>query len=323
MFLVCGEALYDVFAADEEADGALRLSARAGGSPFNVAIGLARLGHAAALLTGVSRDQLGERLVRHLAREGVETRYLVRSGRRTTLSLVGLDATGAPSYTFYGVGSADCSLTEADMPRLGDDVVGLHFGSYSIAVAPTADAFAALARREAGRLISLDPNVRLSVEPDVAVWHARIGALLPLAGLVKVSMEDLSALAPGAAAADVARAWRDRGPSLVVVTDGARGAAAWSAAGHVSVPGSAIDVVDTVGAGDAFQAALLAGILDHGVGTRQALSTLSGNAIGDLLAAAGRAAALTCTRRGADLPRAAELAPTWRPDGASGGRRRA
>jgi fructokinase len=308
MFLVCGEALFDVFVTGAGARGDLSLDARVGGSPFNVAVGLARLGTSAGLLTGISNDVFGERLVASLERERVATDYLVRSGRRTTLSVVGLGEDGSPAYTFYGVGSADCSLTASDLPILRSNIAGLHFGSYSIAVAPVADAFLSLARSNTNRFISLDPNVRLNVEPDVAVWNERIAALLPHTSLVKVSAEDLELLAPGQSADDVARAWLSRGPVLVIVTDGANGATAWTNAHRTYVAAAKIAVIDTVGAGDAFQAAILHQLLARGTPSRATLAALDDSALNGLLATAITAAGIACTRRGADLPTAADLA---------------
>ncbi len=302
MFLVCGEALFDVFVGAGSPAAGIGLEARAGGSPYNVAIGLARLGIKAALLTGLSRDVLGEMLAQQLAREGVDTGYLVRSGRRTTLSLVGIDAKGHPAYTFYGVGSADCSLTDADLPALDANVTGLHFGSYSIAVAPTADAFATLAARAKQRFISLDPNVRPTIEPDMAVWRARIEALLPSITLVKASTEDIAALYPGQNYGDVARQWLIRGPAMVVVTDGSQGAHIWTESGALHHAAPQVCVVDTVGAGDLFQAALLATLTEQDRMSRPALRALTPADAMKMLDIAMRAAAITCTRRGADLP---------------------
>ena len=119
MFLICGEALYDLF-VEEETPAGLRIDARIGGSPFNVAVGLARLGRPAALLTGVSTDALGDRLAAALDGEGVETRFLARMPNPTTLAVVALGPEGEPRYTFYGEGAADRSLTAANLPELPD-----------------------------------------------------------------------------------------------------------------------------------------------------------------------------------------------------------
>ncbi len=197
MFLTCGEALYDVFVEEETATG-LRLDARIGGSPFNVAVGLARLGQRSALFTGVSLDPLGARLTRALTDEGVETGFLVEKTNPTTVALVGLQPDGGAHYSFYGADSADRAVTQEDIPQLPDDVSCLHFGSYSLVVEPTASAFLAVAERSAAsRLISLDPNVRLAVEPDIDAWRRRIERFSSFTNIVKASDDDLAQLYPG------------------------------------------------------------------------------------------------------------------------------
>lgn len=308
MYVVCGEALFDVFTGDERRDGGLTLDARAGGSPFNVAIGLARLGAPVGFLGGLSRDYLGERLAARLAAEGVDTHYLVRSVRPTTLSLIGKTAEGTPAYTFYGAGAADRSLTKADLPDLPRKVIGLHFGSYSIVAQPCADALAELAEREAKtRLISLDPNVRPTVEPDMKVWRRRVGALAEVATLIKASAEDLELLWPGKKIDGIAAQWLKGGASLVVVTLGDRGAVAYARDDAVQARLEGTRVVDTVGAGDSFQAALLHGLATMKLTAKAKLAAIGRAEMAGLLVYASRAAAITCGRRGADLPRAAEL----------------
>jgi fructokinase len=308
MFLVCGEALFDLFLEREDGPAAATYAARAGGSPFNVAIGLARLGQAAGLLTGLSSDLLGQRLEAVLGTEAVSTGYAVRTDRPTTISLVGLDTHGVPAYQFYKNGSADTGVREADLPAIGPEVSGLHFGSYSLAAPPAADAFAALARANAGRFISVDPNVRPTVEPDMAVWRARLAVLFPLADLVKISAEDLALLRPGTSAEALAADLTGQGVRLVVVTDGGDTAHGFARGGlHASATPPKVEVVDTVGAGDTFQAALLARLLRDPEGPSAALDRLDAGGLAAILDYAARAAAITCSRRGADLPRAAEL----------------
>jgi fructokinase len=308
MFLVCGEALFDFFLEADQGPAAAGFAARAGGSPFNVAVGLSRLGCDAGLLTGLSDDMLGRRLARVLAAEGVSTAYAVATDRPTTISLVGLDPAGVPEYQFYGNGSADTGLTLADLPPIGGDVAGLHFGSYSIAVAPVADAFAALAVTERARFVSVDPNVRPTIEPDMAVWRGRLDALMPTVDLLKTSAEDLAILHPGATAESFAADVIGRGARLVVVTDGGETARGWTARGlSAEARPPAVAVVDTVGAGDTFQAALIARLCTHPAGPHAALDELDAEGLQAILDYAARAAAITCSRRGADLPRAAEL----------------
>lgn len=302
MFLVCGEALYDLFLTANYGPAALTFDARAGGSPFNVAIGLARQGAASGLLTGASEDLLGRRLVEVLENEGVETRYLVRSGRRTTLSLVDLSTSGAPSYAFYGLGSADTALTAEVLPTIGPEVKALHFGSYSIAVAPVADAFAALAQAERSRFVSLDPNVRPTVLSDMAVWRRRIEGLLPNVDLLKVSAEDLAMLYPDTAHEEIAERYLAAGPKLVVITDGGEAVTGFRAGEKLTVAPPEVVVVDTVGAGDSFQAALLADLAVAGV-LEGGIEDLDSAALRGMLQRAAEVAAVTCTRRGADMPR--------------------
>ena len=306
MFVVCGEALWDLFGV--EGEQGLIFDAQIGGSPFNVAVGLARFGQPSALFTGLSTDRLGQRLHDALKAEGVMTGLLVRSARPTTLSVVDVGLDGGPSYAFYGEGAADRAIVVSDLPGLDPAVWGLHAGSYSLAVEPVGSALLALFEREAGRrLLTLDPNVRLKIEPDVAHWRERVEQFVRLADLVKVSDEDLDLLYPGEEPEDVAENWRSLGACLVIVTRGARGAEAFSADGHVPVPGRLVDVADTVGAGDTFQAALIAGLAERGFRTRATLESIDTNTIARILDFAVGAAALTCTRRGADLPRRVDL----------------
>ncbi|GMG82620.1 carbohydrate kinase [Paralimibaculum aggregatum] len=306
MFLVCGEALFDLFGT--EGPSGLAFDARIGGSPFNVAVGLARLGQPAGLFTGLSTDPLGVRLAAALAAEGVATGFLKRTAHPTTLSVVDLDAAGHPAYAFYGTGAADRMIAPADLPALGADVWGIHAGSYSLVVEPVGSALLALFERERGRrLLTLDPNVRLNVEPDVDLWRARIDAFVRLADVVKVSDEDLGLLYPGRTAGEIGAQWRAAGAGLVVVTRGANGAEIFGAHGSLAVPGRRIAVVDTVGAGDTFQAAVIAALGELGIRSRADLDAAPRQSLLDIAAFAVMASGITCTRRGADLPRRAEL----------------
>ena len=307
MYLICGEALFDVFLEDGDNPRRLRLDAHAGGSPFNVAVGVARLGGKSALLTGMSTDMLGTRLAKILEQESVSMDYLVRSGRRTTLSFVSLDATGQAQYVFYGLGSADCNVSRDELPVIGKEIVGLHFGSYSLVVQPVATAFAALSAGADGRFVSVDPNVRPTVEPDLDIWRATVADYAKRADLMKISAEDMAFLYPGVAHANKAADWIDAGVKLVVVTDGGNDVAAWTAKGlAVRLRPPVGDVVDTVGAGDSFQSALLARLAKMG-NPKSVVASLDAERLDDLLNYALKAAAITCSRRGADLPRAHEL----------------
>jgi fructokinase len=305
--MVCGEALMDVFAQGDTNTGTA-LDARIGGSPLNVAIGLARLAQRVGFFGAVSSGFLGQRLMRALAAEGVDTRAVVRTPAPTTLSLVGLDAAGVPSYSFYGTGGADRELGLAALQGVDATVRAVHVGSYATVVEPIASTLRALIEREKGRaLISYDPNIRLNVEPDLARWHAQLEWMLPRCDLLKLSDEDLALLFPGRAAADFAAHALARGTTALVVTRGAQGASVWTANASATVPGVNADVVDTVGAGDTFQAALLARLAETDALSAAALAQLSEAQWRDVLGFAARAAAITCSRRGADMPRRSEL----------------
>lgn len=303
MIVCAGEALFDLFAQDGAEDGRLMFDARIGGSPLNVAMGLARLGRKASFLSALSTDLFGERLWAHLESERIGTELAVRTDRPTTLSVVGVDLAGVPSYAFYGEGAADRSLTDADLPKWPDAATALHIGSYSMVVDPVGDTLAGLARRiSGGCLVSYDPNVRPTIEPDMDVWRARLDELLPSLAILKISAEDFGLLFGAIDIGEQAGRWLEAGPSLVVVTGGKDGADAWTGTRHVHRPGLSVDVVDTVGAGDTFQAALLARLDETGKLDRALLSDLTDDEIADLLDFAVRAAAITCSRRGADLP---------------------
>ncbi|HPQ94244.1 MAG: carbohydrate kinase [Thiothrix sp.] len=311
MFVVCGEALFDVFIADGVAWDArtVPFSARVGGSPFNVAIGLARLGCDSALLTGLSTDFLGQRLLAVLVAERVSTHLIARKQAPTTLGFVQHGEDGVPAYAFYGTGAADRSLSVDDLPARLDGAECLHVGSYSIVMPPTSDAVLQLFQRESGqRIISIDPNIRPTVEPDMAIWCERLGRLLMLADVVKVSDEDLSWLYPGQAPDAIIRQWMGFGLRLMVVTRGSKGALLTSRVAQVEVEAPQIRVVDTVGAGDTFQAALLDAVVTlkqaHGEDWASLLDAATLTRIGHFAAVA---AAITCSRKGADLPTRAEV----------------
>ena len=309
MYLVCGEALFDFFCNPGERSSELNFQALAGGSPFNVAVGLRRLGVESALFGGISSDYLGQRLRKVLQEEGVSERYLVASDAPTTMAMVALDAQGSPQYMFRGDGCADRQVRIEHLPVLDEQVRGLHVGSYSLVVAPVGDTLLALVERESGsRLISLDPNVRLNPAPDIERWRARVAAFAAHAHLIKVSEEDLALLYPEQDPQQMAAGWLNARCQLVLLTHGSAGASVHSRHGHWSVPASAVQTRDTVGAGDTFQAALLSYLSRNGLDTPEALATLSRGHINGMLEFASQAAALTCSRVGPDLPYLHELA---------------
>ncbi|MCQ4258280.1 carbohydrate kinase family protein [Stutzerimonas stutzeri] len=305
MYLVCGEALFDVFTAPSDTrSNRLDLEAVAGGSPFNVAVGLARLGAPVALLAGISTDPLGQRLRQVLEGEGVDSSHLVDFDAPTTLAMVALGADGAPVYSFRGKGCADRLLEQSHLRPLGDSVRGIHFGSYSLVTQPIADTLLSLLQNEQSRrIISLDPNIRLNVEPDLQRWRDRVETFAAQAHVIKVSDEDLALLYPGIAPEGVAKRWLAEQAEIVVLTRGSQGAQLFSRQhGQLHATAQAVTVRDTVGAGDTFQAALLTYLHEHELDTPQALAAVSPAQLEQMLRFAIAAAAITCSRRGPDLP---------------------
>lgn len=315
MILSCGDALYDVFMSTKHdvlpADtGSVALEARVGGSPLNVATALSRLGQPAGFFAKISTDPLGQRLLAHLAAEQVETGLCVRTAAPTTLAIVALDGKGVPAYSFYTDGTADRSLELSELPkRLPDAIRVIHIGSYTTVLEPTAGSLEALVARERGRrFISYDPNVRPSIVPDRDRWRERVTALSAQAHLMKASAEDIEFLYPGADPRDVLREWLARGVHLAVATRGEAGSLAITRFGQtVEVPVRKVAVVDTVGAGDTFQAGLLTWLAESGCLSTGGIAALTERDLGAMLGFAARAAAITCSRRGADTPRRREL----------------
>ena len=308
MIIVCGEALFDVFNEADSAGG-FTLSARVGGSPFNLAIGLARLGARPMFFGGLSHDMFGRKLAASLEREGVDLSAAPRPAASTALVTIELDSKGVPAYTLYGAQTADRAVASADLARVPADAAVIHVGSYCMAVEPVAATLRALVARQHGRsLIAFDPNVRLTIQPDRGAWTDAVAWMLPRTDLLKISDEDIEHLYPGLAPQGFIDLALRAGVALVVVTRGAGGVLAASCAlAPMSLPALAVNVVDTVGAGDTFQAALLSHLSRHGWLTRAALAALDAAALEAALTFAAMAAAITCSRRGADLPRLEEV----------------
>ncbi len=307
MILVCGEALMDIFPGHTTVSG-LALEARVGGSPFNVAIGLARMTQPVAFMGCISRDPLGERLLTMLCEENVDIRAVQRTNAPTTLSIVGVTRHGSPAYTFHGHRGADRQLSPRVFDVIPPKIRALHVGSYAMVVDPIAATLRALVERlHHSTLVAWDPNVRLTVEPNADCWRSQLAWMLPRTDLLKLSEEDLEVLAPSTAHDAFAEQAIASGVRLVVITHGSRGAGAWWPTGHVHVSAKTVVVADSVGAGDAFQAGLLTWLAEHDMLTSDAVASTDGESAKLALDFATRAAALTCTHHGAALPRRDEL----------------
>jgi fructokinase len=289
-----------------------------GGSPANVAVALARLGVPARLLARIADDMLGRRVREHLTGNGVQLDHAVAAAEPTTLAMVAVGPDGGASYDFRFTGTADWQWTAAeldgalDSSALDGPVVALHSGSLALTMPPGAAALRELIAGVAGSVtISYDPNCRPLLMGDPAAVLAGVHELLPVADVVKVSAEDLEWLLPGTPPEDVVEDWLARGPAVVAVTLGGDGVLARAASGVRSRrPGVPITVIDTVGAGDTFSAALLAGLHRRGLlgaAARPALRAVDAETLNALLDEAVRASAITCSRRGADPPTSEDL----------------
>ncbi|RJO73786.1 carbohydrate kinase [Nocardia panacis] len=309
MVAVAGEALIDMVPtgrADE-------FQAAPGGSPANVAVGLARSGVPTRMLARLGADLLGRRLRRHLSGNGVDLRYAVGASEPSSLALVDLAPDGSADYDFRLDGACDWQWTDAELAdALDGDVRALHTGSLALILPPGADVLQRLVvRARPHATISYDPNCRPLLE-DRADVHSRIETMLPVTDIIKASAEDLHWLYPGRPIQDVLRDWNSRGPALTIVTLGAAGAVALGSPEHgpIQRPGRTVTVVDTVGAGDAFTSGLLAHLHRRdllGASRRDALRASTSDEIADLLDDAILVAALTCARRGANPPTRTEI----------------
>jgi fructokinase len=303
VIVVAGEALIDLV---PDADG--RLSAHPGGGPFNTARTAARLGQATAFLGRVSTDGFGRRLERMLRDDGVALDAVVQTDEPTTLALAEVDEAGAARYRFYERATSAPGLEPAEaLGALPADVSILHVGTLGIHLEPVASAIEALVERVAGAaLVVVDPNVRAGVIADPSAFRDRLGRLLARADLLKLSEDDLAWLAPGVAPDEAVRSLLG-GARAGVLTRGGDGALAVTPAGTFAVAAPEVDVVDTIGAGDAFGGGLLAWWRMHDLG-RDALG--DPDAVRDATRFACRVAALTCARAGASPPTLAEVQAT-------------
>lgn len=309
MILCCGEALIDMIPTPTVA-GPEGFVPHVGGAVFNTAVALGRLGLPVAMLTGLSSDLFGRKLAGALQASNVATDLVITSDRPTTLAFVQL-RDGHATYDFHDENSAGRMITPADLPALPDRITALYFGGISLAVEPGAEAYAALAARDgAARAVMIDPNIRPGFIRDAGAYRARLARMLALADIVKVSDEDLAWLIPGAGVdAEGLAALAAQGPKIVVLTRGAEGAIARLPSGQiVTAPAERARVVDTVGAGDTFNAGLLARLSELGKLTKPALAALDAEALIEALSFGARVAAVTVARAGANPPWRRELA---------------
>ncbi|TMM54768.1 carbohydrate kinase family protein [Sulfitobacter sabulilitoris] len=308
MILCCGEALIDMIPTPT-VSGRDGFVPHAGGAVFNTAVALGRLGVRTGMLTGLSSDMFGRQLADALKASHVDTSHVITSDRPTTLAFVRLQD-GHATYSFYDENTAGRMLTPDDLPELSAQVSSLYFGGISLACEPGARTYATLLAREAkDRAVMLDPNIRPRFIQDAAGYRARLDRMMALADIVKVSDEDLHWIVPAPLSLNEKVAVvLDKGPGVVIVTCGGDGATGFMADGtEVTVPATRVEIVDTVGAGDTFNAGVLAKLHDLGALRKTKLGTLPAEALNQALAHGARVAAVTVSRAGANPPWADEL----------------
>lgn len=283
-----------------------------GGSPANVAVGLARLALPARMIARLADDVLGKRLRAHLVQNGVDLSSSVDASEPSSLAIVAVNDSGSAEYDFRVDGTADWQWRDEELVGALHGVSALHAGSLALVLPPGADVLSRLlvqARDTA--TVSYDPNCRRLLMGPVDSVRARVEAIVELADVVKASDEDIDWLYPGRSPVEVAQSWLARGPAMVAITLGPMGAIAVAPdAGVIRRPGRPVEVADTVGAGDAFMSGLLAGLHRHdllGADRRAALRVMTAALLTDVIDGAVLSSAITCSRRGANPPTAAEL----------------
>lgn len=308
MIAIVGEALIDLIVGQ---DG--KADASPGGGPFNVARTAGRLGLGPAFVGRLSGDGFGTMLRETLARDGVRIAVPDPVQAPTTLAVVDVDTGGVPTYRFYLSGTSGAELDRATLSAaLPGDLTAVHVGTLGLMMEPIADSVVSVVEDDlpADVLVMTDPNCRPGAIRDERRYRDRMARVLRRSDVVKVSTEDLGYLFPGDPPHAAARSLLAEGPSLVLITDGARPAVALTSDGALEVPVPQTHVVDTIGAGDAFGGAFLSWWAGHDLSAGDLRDT---ERVRQAVEAAVDVSAMTCTRAGAEPPWAAELAgrPGW------------
>jgi fructokinase len=307
MLLTCGDALID-FLPVKSVDGRDAIVPVAGGSCLNIAVGMARLGAPAGFVGGISIDLFGRMIADHALASEVELRYATRSEHQTTLAFV-RTVGGEPQYAFYdeATASRNWSYRRGSIPF--DEIEAIHVGSTTLADQQgAAQALATVGDARGSVTISFDPNCRPKLVKHKTRYVEQMDGFAAAADIVRMSDVDFEFLYGGSDYAGRAKSLIKAGASLVVVTRGTKGAQAWHReAGAVDVQAPTVEVVDTIGAGDSFQAALLFALRAIGRIGKQALAQMNSDELARVLLFASSCAAFTCGRAGADPPRRSEV----------------
>lgn len=309
MIICCGEALIDFIAMP----GGLSYRPCPGGSILNIAVGLGRMQVPVGFLSQLSTDMFGDVLANHLIENNVNLEFCPRIDGQTTLAFVSLPEETAqePQFAFYANGAVDRCMTTDDLPvQFGDDVTAMHFGSISLVLEPGATALEALMRRESRRrLLTLDPNVRPAVVSNRETYRQRFSEWVSLVDILRLSQVDMEYLYLDKSIDELLPEWFGAGVGLIILTQGVKGSRGFLPSGiNVFVPVQKVAVKDTVGAGDTFFSAALAYLFDHEkLSHRSLISQMTADELEACLTFATKAAAINCTREGADPPHKNEI----------------
>jgi fructokinase len=303
VIVVAGEALVDLV----EEEGVRR--AVPGGGPFNTAIALGRLGLPVAFLGTLSRDDHGGVLAELLADASVDLSLVRATDAPTPVAVVNMHGgDGGNSYTFHLAGTALADFPRASLPALPSQAVALHVGTLALAVDPPATTYRLLVEREADKhTIVFDPNIRPAVFGDAEAYRLRFEQLCRLSTVVKMSRDDAAWIYPNCEPTEVLERVLGFGPRMIAVTLGAEGAMAASAVGRTQLPADHVDVIDTVGSGDSFGAALVASLHEQGALALDSTRPLDDAVLEKAVSFAGSVAALTSRRTGAAPPSRGEV----------------
>lgn len=311
MILSCGDALID-FVPVVAADGRDAARPAVGGSCLNIAVGVARLGVTSGFVGGISTDLFGRMIANHAIASNVDLRHATRSAHQTTLAFVRI-VEGESQYAFYDAETASANWRYQRDSIAFEAIEAVHIGSTTLVhERGAAEATALIADARGAATISFDPNCRPNLVQDKDAYRTRMSLFAGGADIVRMSDVDFTYLYGGEDCAEHAHAMLARGASLIVITRGTQGAQAWHRrVGAIEVSAPAVEVVDTIGAGDSFQAALLFALARLKRIERTSLQAIEADELRKALAFACQCAALTCTRAGADPPRYGEVAGFW------------
>lgn len=305
MILCCGEALIDMLPRKTE-DGGEGFLPIPGGAIFNTALALGRLGEETGFFSSLSSDMFGQQLSSYLHQSNVDTSFCATIDKPTTLAFVKLDD-GQASYTFYDENSALKNLTEAHLPALPSSVSALHFGAISLIPEPCGSSYEKLMSDNQDKVLSIDPNIRLSFIHDEQKHRERIKRMIGMADIVKVSDEDLAWIADGQSGEKTINYWLSGATSVVLLTKGSEGVTCYTNNGSLEMNALKVDVVDTIGAGDTFNAGFLSALRNDNLLSKESLKNASATVIEPALELATKVAAITVSKAGANPPWANEL----------------